>query len=312
VSWPAGAVCVRCSSRAGPPREGSGVRLLAALAVGVAAAAAVGTARGVAPMGFRGRPRERRAPGPAVTASGVSPLRFLAVSGAVGIVTVVVLTALTGSVAVSVVPAVAVSLAPRSYFARERRRRLRAVQEAWPDALRDLTAAVAAGRSLTQAVGGLATSGPEPLRTAFARFPASARLLGTVPALEIVRAELADPTSDRVIEVLELAHERGGAILRSVLEDLIEATARDVKLLDAIETESLEMRINARAVVVLPWLVLVALTARPGPFRAFYTSSAGLATVTVAGLLTVIGVVVLGRLGREPAEARVLGDGSPV
>lgn len=286
------------------------MRLLAACLVGIAAAAGAGIVRGVMPGPSRSAARAKRAPGPAAAASGVTSVRFLAVSGAVGLLTFAALTAITGSAAVAVVPAVAIGLAPRSYFTRERKRRLRAVQEAWPDALRDLTAAVAAGRSLTQAVGGLASSGPEPLRGAFTRFADSARLLGTVPALEIVRTDLADPTSDRVIEVLVLAQERGGAILRSILEDLIEATARDVKLLDAIETEGLEMRINARAVVILPWLVLVALTARPGPFRTFYTSSAGLATVTAAGVLTMIGVVVLGRLGREPVEARVLGEAS--
>ncbi len=36
------------------------------------------------------------------------------------------------------------------------------------------------------------------------------------PALELVKEELADPTSDRVIEVLLLAHERGGPIVRHI------------------------------------------------------------------------------------------------
>ena len=183
------------------------------------------------------------------------------------------------------------------------------MQEAWPDALRDLSASVAAGRSLGQSIGSLATSGPEPIREVFARFPESARLLGTVAALELVRAELADPASDRIIEVLELAHERGGSILRAILDDLIEASTRDLKLLDAIETEGLEMRINSRAVIVLPWLVLIALTARPGAFRDFYSSSGGLVTVAAAGVLTLVSVVVLGRLGREVFEPRVLIDG---
>jgi tight adherence protein B len=145
------------------------------------------------------------------------------------------------------------------------------------------------------------------LRVAFARFPELARVLGTGPALEIVKAELADPTSDRVVEVLLLAHERGGSIVRSILEDLVDATTRDVKLLDELETEGLEMRINARAVVVLPWLVLVALTVRPGPFRDFYRSRGGVVTLVVAVVLTALGVFALGRLGREPAEERVFG-----
>ena len=39
------------------------------------------------------------------------------------------------------------------------------------------------------------------------------------------------------------------------------ATTKDVKVLDEIEAEGLEMKINARAVLVMPWLVLVALDA---------------------------------------------------
>jgi tight adherence protein B len=162
-----------------------------------------------------------------------------------------------------------------------------------------------AGHSLAQAVTNLATTGPLAMRVAFARFPQLARVLGTGPALELVKEDLADPTSDRVLEVLILAQERGGAIVRNILEDLVDATTRDLKLLDEIETEGLEMRINAKAVVVLPWLVLVALTARPGAFRDFYRSGGGVLTLVLAGFLTAIGVAVLGRLGREPVEARI-------
>jgi hypothetical protein len=56
--------------------------------------------------------------------------------------------------------------------------------------------------------------------------------------------------------------------------------------------------------MVLPWLVLVALTARPGAFREFYRSSGGIVTLALAGALTAIGVTVLSRLAREPVEAR--------
>ena len=132
-------------------------------------------------------------------------------------------------------------------------------------------------------------------------------MLGMGPALEVVKEELADATSDRVIEILLLAHERGGPIVQDILDDLVDATTRDLKLLDALETEGLEMRINARAVVVLPWLVLVALTARPGPFRDFYRSSGGFVTLLIAAGLTVAGMLVLGRLARDEEEERVFG-----
>ena len=240
--------------------------------------------------------------------AGLTPTRFWAGSIAAGLLALLILVALTGSVFVAIVPSIAVALFPRGYFARRRRLRLREVQAAWPDGLRDIVASIAAGRSLTQAVNSLAATGPPALREAFARFPDLARVLGTGPALELVKEELADPTSDRVLEVLLLAHERGGPIVRSILEDLVDTTTRDLKLLDALETEGLEMRINARAVVVLPWLVLVALTARPGPFRDFYRSSGGFVTLVVAAVLTAVGMVFLGRLGRDEDEERVFGS----
>ncbi|HET9728528.1 MAG TPA: hypothetical protein VFR41_03855 [Acidimicrobiia bacterium] len=237
-----------------------------------------------------------------------APDRRIAVASTiVTLVTFAVAWRVSGSPFVAVVPAFAAGMVPRGAGARRAARRRRDLQTAWPDGLRDLVAAVASGASLTQAVTALARHGPLQLRSAFGRFETLARVVGTAPALEIVQAQLADPVSDRVIEVLMLAHERGGAIVRTVLEDLVVATTRDLELLDELDADGLEMRINARAVVVLPWLVLVALTARPGPFRDFYRSGGGVATLTAAGALTLVGVTVLRKLGREPIEPRVVG-----
>ena len=287
------------------------MNVLAAIAVGTCCALIVAAGSGLMPR-RRGpaRPmwvmarRNRAATWLQQAGVGVGPGAFLSGSALAGAFTLLVGAALTGSVFVALAPAVAVAVLPRSYFGRRRRTRLREVQRAWPDGLRDILASISAGLSLTQAVTNLASNGPPALRVAFARFPELARVVGTGPALELLKDDLADATSDRVIEVLVLAHERGGAIVRDILADLVTATTRDLKLLDEIDTESLESRINARAVMVLPWLVLVALTARPGAFRDFYRSPGGLLTLLVAGALTAVGVVVLGRLVNEPVETR--------
>jgi len=235
----------------------------------------------------------------------VSPWQFWAGSIGVGLVALAVGTLVTGTVLVAVVPAIAVAALPRAFFGRRRATRLREVQAAWPDGLRDLVSSIAAGRSLNGALVEIVATGPAPLRAAFARFESHARMLGTVPALEVIREELADPTSDRVLEVLILASERGGQIVKEILEDLIVATTKDLKVLDEIDTEGLEMKINARAVLVLPWAVLVALTLRPGPFRTFYQSTAGVLVLLGAAVLSALGATWLGRLGRQPAEPRV-------
>ncbi|HEX6311769.1 MAG TPA: type II secretion system F family protein [Acidimicrobiia bacterium] len=293
------------------------MRLVAALSVGVFCYFLVGFVTGAAPdLRFR-----RRAAGSSLSRRqlwlhqagvAVTPYQFWAASlGAGGIAFAVVMVG-TGTPLVALVPAGAVSALPRAYFARRRAVRLRQVQEAWPDGLRDLLASITAGRSLAQALVTLAGSGPTPLREALARFPLLSRMLGTVPALEIVKEELADPTSDRVIEVLILAQERGGQIVKDILEDLVVSTTKDLKVQEEIATEGLEMRINARVVLVLPWVVLVALTIRPGPFRDFYQSGGGLVVVALGGLLSVFGYVVISRLGRSQHERRVFGASAPM
>jgi tight adherence protein B len=291
--------------------------MLAALSMGIFCYFLVGFLTGHAPVL---RFRRRRASSPVSRRQlwlhqagvAVTPRQFWAASSAAGALAFGVVTVVTGTPLVAFVPAGAVAALPRAYFARRRTARLHRVQEAWPDGLRDLLVSITAGRSLPQALATLASSGAEPLREALARFPLLSRMLGTVPALEVVKEELADPTSDRVIEVLILAQERGGQIVKDLLEDLVAATTKDLKVQEEIATEGLEMKINARVVLVLPWVVLVALTIRPGPFRDFYQSSGGLVVVALGGLLSVLGYVLISRLGRSRHERRVFGSSAPV
>lgn len=213
--------------------------------------------------------------------------------------------AITGAPAVALPPALAAAAIPRTVLSRRRARRRVALQAAWPDGLRDLSASVAAGMSLPQAVEALAVSGPDQLRPLFARVPALLPALGLPATLERVRAQAADPTTDRIVEVLQLAHERGGRMLPVLLADLAEAAARDVHLQERTATAQLDLRLNARAVFALPWLVLCALTVRPGPFRDFYASPRAWPVVALGALLSFAGIALVERLARLPVEPRV-------
>lgn len=290
------------------------MRALAAAATGtfafLLAAALLGRpvpARRAAPRGARRAGRTRLW----LAQAGVhtTPARFWGGSMLLSAVVLAAVTGITATPAVALAPAVGAGLVPRALVARRRARRLREVAEAWPDGLRDLTSAISAGMSLTQALGELARRGPEPLRQAFARFPLLARVIGVTAALEVIREDLADATSDRVIEVLILAHTHGGRMVTEILHDLADAATRDVRTAEEVATAALEQRINARAVLVLPWLVLLALTAAPGHFRDFYRSAAGVAVIALAACLSLLGVWLVGRLSREHVEDRLLAGG---
>ncbi len=290
--------------------------LMAALAIGAFATLLAGQLVGQ-PVEFRSWSlRVRRGPSArlwlAQAGASVTPLQFVLSSLGVAVAVFALTAFVTGTVLVAMVPAVAAGALPRAYFGRRRALRLRALQAAWPDGLRDIGASIAAGRSLPHALVTLAETGPPPLRDAFARFPARSRMLGPVAALEVIKAELADPTSDRVLEVLMLAQERGGPIVSRIIDDLVVATTKDNKVLDEIESEGLEMKINARAVLVMPWLVLVALTVRDGAFRDFYSSPAGLVVVLIGAALCALGAWWIGRLGRTHSEPRVFSADHPL
>jgi tight adherence protein B len=288
------------------------VILLACLASGLAASLVVAQVLGIeVPIGRR-RDRRRRRSSEFLQQAGVdlSPWQFWSGSAIAAVMAWAAVAAISGSWLVAIVPAAAVGLAPRAFYAKRRMQRLRALQAAWPDALRDVIASITAGRALTQALEDVATHGPPVIREYLGRLPFLVRMLGTVPALEVVKEELADPTSDRIFEVLILAHERGGAIVPAILEDLVAAVTDDVKLLDEIETAGLEMRINSRAVLALPWAVLVLLTAVQDSFRAFYSTTAGAFVIVVALAASAFGHSMLQRLQRVATEPRVFAAGA--
>ena len=285
------------------------MRLAAAVASGVFVSLATAVLMGVRPRLRLVGPRRgggARELWLAQAGLNVTPMQFTMVSAGVGFLALVVLLGLSGVWAVALPPSVLVSLLPRFYFARVRTRRLSEVRKAWPDGIRDVIGAVSSGMSVQRALENLARSGPAPLREAFGRFPVLARTLGVVPALESITEDLADPTSDRVIEVLMIAHERGGVLIPEILRDLADSTSMDLVATEEEQTEALEQRINARVVFMLPWLVLVALTFRPGPFRTFYSSPAGILVVAIGAGLSLLGIAIISRLARPQDEPRVL------
>lgn len=238
---------------------------------------------------------------------GVTRAQFWVAVLTAGGVTYALVYGVTGLFVVSLVPALVVASLPRAYFARKRAMRQAAVQDAWPDGLRDILSSIRSGASLPNAVENMATFGPAALRDAFQGFGVYARSLGVVPALEMIKDDLADPSSDRILEVLILAHERGGTAVPEILSDLAEAATRDLWTNEQVRTESLEQKINSRVVFVLPWIVLVAITSRAGPFREFYATATGIGVVVLGGFLSLLGIYIASRMSSLPDEPRVFG-----
>lgn len=282
---------------------------LAVLSTGLFAALAAAAVSGGLPT-LRRSPRRRQQPPTALLlASAGSPCSlttYRLASLGLGILAGVVAMTVSAIPALAVVPVLLAGVAPRVWLRRRAAARVRETRSAWPDALSQLGGAVRAGRPLSHALVDLSLDGPDGLRAPLTGLAARIQTVGLVPALQAVADAVADPVTDRVVEVLCLAHTEGGRVVVDVLEDLAHGIADEVHTGEELDTLSLEGRLNARLVFAMPWVVLLLLTAQEGPFRSFYSGPAGTVVILVGAVVSLVGLVVVGRLSRVPAEPRVL------
>lgn len=292
------------------------MRLLAALMTAVFVYMAVGYLTGNAPnLATRTRIKPQisnRQRWLIQAGSDLTPRQFWAGSILSGLVGLIILGAIAGTWWVAMIPAVAFAFMPYSHFSRQRVQRLADVQRAWPDGLREILAHVNSGATLAAAIEALSKRGPEALKQAFGRFPAQAKMFGVVPALEIVKEELSDPSSDKVIEVLIIAHQFGGNSLQVVLRDLIETMSADQLTAEQIRTAGFEQRLEGLVVALAPWLILLFLATVPATYREFYRSSTGRFVVIVAGIWAAFGWLLMRIIAKPAQEVRVFGGGSAI
>lgn len=210
----------------------------------------------------------------------------------------------TGLIAVALVAALAGASLPFVWL-RHRARRLRTLRRAlWSDVCDLLIASARAGMSLPDAVSALAVSGPPPLRPAFAQFAGDMAASGHFDSSTLrLKAALADPVADRIMETLRMARQVGGTELTAVLRALSASVRADATLRSEVEARQSWVRGAAVVGVVAPWIVLGLLALRPEGAAA-YGSPAGVVVVLVGAGVSVFAYQLTLRLGRLPEPQR--------
>lgn len=236
----------------------------------------------------------------------VSPAQFAAVCAGCGLALAAILIVVVGSTAVAVVGLCAGAYAPVTYYRARGRSARRARQQCWPEAIELLAGAVRAGDTLPAAVALLAERGPEPLRAPFRAVVADHRVSGDlVGALERLASTLAEPTADRVVATLVIAHRVGGRELGQVLRTLGAFLRDDLAVRKEIIARQSWTLVAARVAAAAPWLVLLLVASRPQGAQA-YDSLTGLLVLAVGAVATAVGYRLMVALGRLPEEPRVL------
>lgn len=196
--------------------------------------------------------------------------------------------------------------APFALVSGRARRRRQELAEVWPDAVDNLASAVRAGMSLADAVSGLGERGPEPLREAFRTFARDYQLSGRFEdCLDRLKDRLADPVGDRVVEGLRVARQVGGGDLGRLLRSLSGHLRDDARTRSELEARQSWAVNGARLAVAAPWLVLLTMSFQRDVISR-YASATGAVVLAVGALLCGVAYRLMLRIGRLPAERRVL------
>src|SRR3712207_30904 len=238
--------------------------------------------------------------------TGINAAQLLALQVGLGLLVVVVVLLTTATVTVSLVFGVFGFALPHVQVRRLAARRRADLREVWPEVVDNLASAVRAGLSLPEALSALAVRGPEVLRPPFARFAADPRSSGRFgESLDRLKADLADPVGDRIVETLRVAREVGGSDLGRVLRTLAGFLREDARARAELETRQGWVVQAARLAVGAPWVVLLLLATQSATLEA-YDSPLGTTILLGGAAVCLASYRLMLRIGRLPQDVRVL------
>ncbi len=239
-------------------------------------------------------------------APGVTPWALVGTSIAVGLVVALFATGASGSPVIGLAFAAISARGPFALVTARAAKRQASMRDVWPEAVDHLASGIRAGLSLPEALSQLGERGPEQLRAPFTAFAEDFRASGRFgDCLDALKARLADPVADRIVEALRITRDVGGTDVGRLLRTLSQFLRDDARTRGELEARQSWTVNAARLAVTAPWLVLALLATRPANAAA-YNSPAGVSVLLIGGASTVLAYRIMVRIGKLPQESRVL------
>ncbi|HEY3292581.1 MAG TPA: hypothetical protein VGJ85_03005 [Candidatus Nanopelagicaceae bacterium] len=191
-------------------------------------------------------------------------------------------------------------------YMRKRERRLQTqLLQVWPEVTDHLISAIHSGLSLTEALVGLGSRGPEQVRSHFVRFHQELLTSGDfLRAAQRLKTRLNSHGSDQILEAVLLAKSLGGSELLQIFRTLGDFLRQDLALRKEIEIKHGWIKNSAHLSSAAPWLLLLLLSSQPGTVQAF--AQPGGVMILLTGLvLTSLAYLWMGRLAQLPNSPRV-------
>lgn len=234
----------------------------------------------------------------------IGTAKFVWISIAVAVGAGALVFALTGVPVVALLGVCVGLLAPVMWVQRRAAQRQRLLTEVWPDVVDHLVGAIRAGLGLPDAISAMAADGPAATKAVFGQFADDYRRSASWGlALDRLKYRCADPTADRLCEILRLAREVGGTELVPVLKAFAVYLREDAATTAELRARQSWITNAARLGVVAPWIVLVLLSVRPEA-RAAYNSPTGVLIILIGAALSVLAYQLMRRIARFRPEPR--------
>ncbi|MEO6604464.1 MAG: type II secretion system F family protein [Aeromicrobium sp.] len=217
-----------------------------------------------------------------------------------------VMVGVSGVLAVGLVFGLMAAWLPIAVLRGRAARRLREHAALWPDVVDNLSSGVRAGLSLPEALMQLGERGPEGLREPFTQFGRDYQATGRFhESLDLLKARLADPVGDRVVEALRIAREVGGGDLGRMLRSLSGFLRDDLRTRGELESRQSWTVNGARLAVAAPWLVLLFMSFQGEVIERFATTT-GLVVLGSGAAVCATAYRLMMWIGRLPVERRIL------
>lgn len=228
------------------------------------------------------------------------------VCAGVGLLTTLLVQSVSGASVVALALGGILAVLPLAALRAAAHRRRVELREVWPETVDHIASAVRAGLSLPEALVQVGQRGPEALRAPFVEFARDYQASGDFGSgLDRLKARLADPVGDRIVEALRITRDVGGTDLGLLLRTLSAFLREDARTRSELEARQ-SWTVNAsRLALAAPWIVLALMSTRPQAAQA-YDSPTGLAVILGGAVVSVIAYRVMLRIARLPQDERVL------
>lgn len=235
----------------------------------------------------------------------VPPAAVPALSAGLGLLAAVIVHSFSSAAVVALTLGVIVAFLPLVLLRSVAHRRRIQLREVWPEVVDHINSAIRAGLSLPEALVQVGVKGPEALRPPFGEFARDYQASGDFgSALDRLKARLADPVGDRIVEGLRITRDVGGTDLGVLLRTLSAFLREDARTRAELEARQSWTVNAARLAVCAPWIVLLLLGTQPSAVAAYQSAAGG--AVLLGGLVaSVVCYRVMLRIGALPEEKRV-------